>query len=192
MVEVERKYRITNAAAFRRRVRALGARTGKAKLQVDTYYVPLRSAASLRSWFGKQYLRIREHRAGRRVYARLEYHVVKTRYLAREYEVEVGDARTVHQVLLSLGYVPFARVRKVREEWRYGGVEVELDQVRGLGSFVELEVLGTGERTALKKIDALAVKLGLAPEHRSEGMSYFKMIVQREQPAVFRKYYGKS
>lgn len=186
MVEVERKYQILNVAAFRRKVRSLNLPQTKSKLQVDTYYSPPHS-----TFLGQpRYLRVRENIVGRSTKARFEYHVPFGRFAAREYEVEVGDAPTLHYILKRLGFVREVVVRKNREEWERRGVEIELDHVRGVGNFVELEVMGSSQPVALKRIDALAKELGLNSADRSEGMNYFVMCLKKQRPAVYKKYYG--
>jgi adenylate cyclase class 2 len=59
----------------------------------------------------------------------------------------VGDAAAARALLELLGFREAVRVRKRRELYRLGGVEVALDTVEGLGTFVELESKGAlGER----------------------------------------------
>ncbi len=59
-------------------------------------------------------------------------------------EVEVSTGPTVTQALLAAGFTTVARVRKIRQSWRGGTgpqptLEVAIDEVVGLGLFVELE-----------------------------------------------------
>lgn len=186
MVEVERKYRIRNLSAFRRRLATLGLPRSKSKRQVDTYYSPPHQ-----TFLGKpRYLRVRETRQGRKSWARLEYHVPYGRFAAREYELAVGDGATLRGILWRLGFVKEITVSKEREEWERGGVEVELDRVRGLGNFVELEVMGSTQRRSLVRIDRLARELGLVVSDRSEGMSYFTMLLKIKRPAAYSRYYA--
>ncbi len=186
MIEVERKYRIINIAAFRRRLSHLRLPQSKIKRQIDTYYSPPNE-----SFLGKpRYLRIRESIHGRKIKARFEYHVPYGRYAAREYEVAIGDAHTLYDILKRLGFVRELVVRKVREEWERGGVEIELDRVQGLGNFVELEVMGQSQLLALKRIDKLARELGLSDDDRAEGMNYFTMLLRKRRPVAYRRHYG--
>lgn len=48
------------------------------------------------------------------------------------------DAKAVREILTSV-FPPKAEVRKTREIYRFQGVQVHLDTVRGLGNFLEFE-----------------------------------------------------
>lgn len=186
MVEVERKYRIRSVAAFRRRLAGAGVLKPRVTHQVDTYYSPPHQ-----TFLGRpRYLRVRETVLGRTVGARLEYHVPFARYAAHEYELPVQDGVLLRSILQHLGFVRELVVRKERESWKRRGVKIELDRVQGLGSFVELEVMGLSQRQALKRIDALARELGFTVADRAEGMNYFTMLLQKQRPAAYRTYYG--
>jgi len=64
-----------------------------------------------------------------------------------EVVVPVSDAAAARALLELLGFREAVRVRKRRELYRLGDVEVSLDSVEGLGTFVELESRGApGER----------------------------------------------
>ena len=58
-----------------------------------------------------------------------------------EYETEVKDADAIHGILVALGYKPEVEVKKVRRKGKLGEYEICLDDVEGLGTFVELEAL---------------------------------------------------
>ena len=58
-----------------------------------------------------------------------------------EYETEVKDSKTMHQILLMLGYTSEVEVKKVRRQGKLDGYSVCLDQVEELGSFIEMEKL---------------------------------------------------
>lgn len=58
-----------------------------------------------------------------------------------EYETKIEDAEAMHQALLALRYTPQVEVKKVRRKGKLGEYEICLDDVEGLGNFVELEKL---------------------------------------------------
>jgi len=58
-----------------------------------------------------------------------------------EYETVVSDAEATHNILATLGWYPVIEVKKVRRKGRLGVFEVCLDQVEGLGAYIELEKL---------------------------------------------------
>jgi len=56
-----------------------------------------------------------------------------------EHETGVDDGEAASGVFAGLGFEPAATVEKRREFWRYDGYTVTLDDVDGLGEFVEVE-----------------------------------------------------
>jgi adenylate cyclase class 2 len=69
-----------------------------------------------------------------------------------EVEVDVGDAGALAIILARLGFVEVIRFEKRREAWRLGDCVVCIDELPGLGFFVEIEGPGataiqTAQRT---------------------------------------------
>jgi adenylate cyclase, class 2 len=86
------------------------------------------------------------------------------------------------ELLEALGFTPLAEVRKERRKaivaWQGRQVEVSLDDVAGLGTFVELELLTHPEGIAAARqcLLSLADQLGLAG---SERRSYLELLLGR-------------
>lgn len=178
MYEVELKFRVPDAAAIERRLAALGAALGPAEEQVDRYFAhPARDFAAV-----DEALRLR--RVGDRVAVtwkgpRLDA-ATKTR---REIELAVtpvadaGGAATSArwtELLEALGFRPVREVAKRRRLAVVRGdgheIEVALDDVAGLGAFLEIEMrVADGDVAAAgRRIEALARALGCGvPERRS-------------------------
>lgn len=72
--------------------------------------------------------------------------------LREEIETSVGDADTMLRLLGALGFRPWFRYQKFREEFRSADVVVAIDETP-IGTFVEIEGTETG-------IDAVAKTLG--------------------------------
>ena len=77
---------------------------------------------------------------------------VKTR---EEWETAVADAAAARAIVAALGFRPVFRYQKYREVYRWGGVEIVVDETP-IGSFLEIE----GE---LPAIHAAAAALGYGP-----------------------------
>lgn len=58
-----------------------------------------------------------------------------------EYETEISDPKEMHQILLTLGQKPVTRVNKQRRTCKLEDYEICLDEIEGLGTFVEFEKL---------------------------------------------------
>jgi adenylate cyclase class 2 len=138
MYEVEVKVRADHSRV-RERLADLGASHLDTVRQVDTYFdAPDRDFART-----DEALRIRrEQPADGDAAARVTYkgplvdEASKTR---EEAEAGVVDADAMTTVLEGLGFEPAATVRKHRERFEYGEFLVTLDDVDGLGEFVEVE-----------------------------------------------------
>ena len=73
-------------------------------------------------------------------------------------EIEFPVDKKIYALLTSLGFVKTLTVKKTRRIYSYGGIEVALDDVKGLGKYIEIEAR---KKTSRKNILPLAAKLGL-------------------------------
>lgn len=83
----------------------------------------------------------------------------------QEYETVVEDAESMEQILKSLDFLPVAGVSKTRIYLKKEEMTACLDQVDGLGDFLELEVIAFEEasrETHLKNMEKLLTSLGLS------------------------------
>ncbi len=60
---------------------------------------------------------------------------------AIEYETEIGDAAQMAEALKVMGYHEAVKVIKKRRITKYKEYEICLDEVDGLGSFIEMEII---------------------------------------------------
>jgi adenylate cyclase class 2 len=174
--EVEQKFRADRqkiVEAFQ----PLDAQWGDERQERDTYYAhPARDFATT-----DEALRIR--RVGD--WACITYKGPKidtTTKTRRELElpIEPAQADSWAELLGALGFRPAGEVRKRRRkahvDWQQRRVEVSLDEVDGLGTFVELELLADESEldAARACLAALAAHLGLA---HSERRSYLELVL---------------
>lgn len=81
----------------------------------------------------------------------------------KELETGIGDPDICEEIFLSVGLEPVRPVVKLRQYYHRGRMTACLDQVEGLGSFLELEILvdDEGEKEdALAEIEAVLGLLG--------------------------------
>ena len=106
--------------------------------------------------------------------------VAKTRL---ELETGIESAEIGDGILVALGFRLLRTVSKQRRpfdlQWRNLSVEVVIDQVEGLGDFVELETISDTDshQAARDHLLALATKLGL---EQSERRSYLCLLLAGE------------
>jgi adenylate cyclase class 2 len=163
MYEVELKVRAAHEPV-RSRLEATDAeRIGRVR-QVDTYYdAPHRDFAAT-----DEALRLREETADEDSRTRVTYKgpLVEAESKTREeFETAVADAETMGAILESVGFSPAATVEKRRERYSLEGYTVTLDEVEGLGSFVEVEREAPASELETVREDAAALleRLGLEP-----------------------------
>lgn len=180
--EVELKFALPGPEAerIRQALAARGLTWGPAQRQEDRYLAhPDRDFAET-----DEALRIR--REDDRTYLTYKGPKIdpasKTR---REIELRMPDAAAGEQLAAlfdALGFVAFATVRKSRTPgslaYRDRSVGVSLDEVEGLGPFIEFETLAppTEIQPAREAITALAAELGLSHGIRR---SYLEMLLDR-------------
>ncbi len=100
-----------------------------------------------------------------------------------EYETGVSDGGTAQKLLEALGYRPLAEVNKVRRTYRLDQVTLCLDQVQGLGGFLELELLVPGEEqreAAVERLLALLEELGI-PRGQLSRRSYLELLAEKQK-----------
>jgi adenylate cyclase, class 2 len=98
--------------------------------------------------------------------------VTKTRI---EKETNFYDLNAMKDILNSLGFSVVDEVAKTRVIYKINDVEICLDNIDGLGSFVELEKKGVNQE-AEKELFKLAEKLGLS---RFETRSYLELKLEK-------------
>lgn len=158
--EIEAKFRVTSPEPVRRKLRSAGAACHGAVLEINRYF----------DWpdgqlcNGDRGLRIRQTSPidadrpagspkttvtykGPRQPGRLK--------IREELEFHADDADAVAEVIAALGLVNSLTFHKRRESWRLDDCLVELDELPGLGHFVEIEGPDGGA------IAGVAEKLGL-------------------------------
>lgn len=158
------------------RLERLGAEPQEEVVEEDTYYQhPCRDFAET-----DEALRLRRSRATELTYKGPKRHAgqgVKAR-LEINIPLPPGSADTVDELLRLLGFHPVAVVRKRRRYYRLGDVSVTLDEVEGLGCFVEIEYSGPPGRDPVKAIEEAAEKLGLSGRPRTT-KSYLEMLLEK-------------
>lgn len=183
MIEVEAKFPfVGDFTEITERLQQIGARRGDVEQQSDEYLAhPSREFAETGEAF-----RIRT--VGSRNALTYKGPLLDRSTKSRD-EIELdfaagNDERNrMRQLLLALGFRPVRRVEKRREVWNLTwdglAVEVALDEVAGLGRFVELEATA-GEQNwqpARDRLLQLAAELKL---EESERRSYLELLLERE------------
>jgi len=180
-MEVEQKFPIQDLAIVESSLLALGAAVSGPKHEIDLYYAhPARDFAAT-----DEALRIR--RSGDANW--MTYKGPKTdptTKTRREIDLPLPEGPEGYaswtSLIEALGFRPVAEVSKERCKavvaWEGRKVEVSLDRVDHVGTFVELELVTDAPDVASAKacIASLAQRLGLS---RSERRSYLELLLER-------------
>ncbi len=81
-----------------------------------------------------------------------------------EHEVKVDSVDVTQAIVLELGYLLATDIEKKRQEFSFDNATVSLDEVVGLGTFLEIEIMADDEQKiddAQKKVMEIAEKFGL-------------------------------
>jgi adenylate cyclase, class 2 len=180
--EVEQKFPVADSAALQQRLLDSGVRWEEPVSQSDRYFAhPCRDFAQT-----DEALRIRQVGSQNRITfkgPKIDA-ATKTR---REIELTVQDGQSAadawEQLLRALGFAPVASVHKSRRKgtlvWHDAEVEIALDDVSGVGQFIELELVADEQalEAARQRILSLAAHLGLSGAERR---SYLEMLLERQ------------
>jgi adenylate cyclase class 2 len=174
MMEYEVKIRVGSLQPLRARLASLGIRPATNLTEKDTYFnSPTRDFSRT-----DEALRIRSTEEG----ASLTYKGPKIGLAGikarEELIVSVDPKEAMEGILLRLGFTRTAVVEKTRETYRVEGTSVALDEVKGLGSFVEIEApSGLGEKEAIALINRVREELEVKGGETT--LSYLEMILAK-------------
>jgi predicted adenylyl cyclase CyaB len=169
---VEIKARIENAAALAAKAAAM-ADQGPTEIDQDDTFFRCRS--------GKLKLRAFSSQAGELIfYRRPSRKGPKESFYLRSPTTAPDSLRES----LSLAYGEIGRVRKHRTLYLAGRTRIHLDQVEGLGHFLELEVVladGDTVEAGVQEARRIMASLGVQPAQLVEG-AYLDLLSRRSQP----------
>lgn len=167
-LEIETKARIRDRDALLTKLAALGCELSVPKTQDDTVYV--RNTGDLATFLGNEvFVRIRVQSDGHIVLT-AKQPITKSpdQLIKHEHEVVVNSRDEAAAMLALMGFSPAVRTIKTRRTGHVNGYEVCFDDIDGLGTFIELELMGDeadGSRIQSEMGEFLA-SLGIAPEDR--------------------------
>lgn len=171
MLEVEIKSRCDDLNKIKQTIVDMGGTFISTELEDDCYFNhPCRD-------FGKTDEALRIRKVNGAIYRTYKGPKLggktKTRF---EKEVEIHDADAMQEILHNLGFVLYGQVQKKRDVYVLNEVTICCDDVKGLGTFVELEMISNNQLEAEKRLFALAETLGLSDFTTA---SYLEMVKGR-------------
>jgi len=138
MREIEVKAKLVNEAAVEASLAAMGAKLSTPIQQADRVYLQ-NGTAFEEITVNTPVLRIRTQTPGEIL---LTYKHIRGEELDKqEHEVTVDDAAEMEKILNLSGFYQAVAFTKVRRKCEISGYEICLDEVDGLGSYIEIEKL---------------------------------------------------
>lgn len=160
MREVEVKYRVHDREALHIALKARGVELSESVYQDDQAYAP-------EGWnFGDSKLGVSFVRL-RTVEGRHSFTLKQPTINAQsclEYETEVADRGQMHQAICRMGFHPTVRVAKTRRTAILDTLSLCVDDLDGIGTFLELERMvpdGTAEADVQAELAAFVDDLGI-------------------------------
>lgn len=167
MREIEVKYHIPDAEALLLELKSRGVQLGPPVFQDDQAYAPDGWSFG-DSKLGVSFVRLRTI-DGRHWFA-LKQPTVNAQSCL-EFETEVVDRPAMHEAILHMGFHPTVRVAKTRRTATVGEISLCLDEVEGVGAFLELERMvadDTPAEAAQAELADFVVALQVAAERTHE------------------------
>lgn len=188
-MEIEVKIPVRDKEEVCRKLKENGFRQGITETETDTYFNSEQYDLKKRD----KALRIRVTQDKKSGKCRTELNckgprLDKVSMSRKEIEISLEDSEKMSMILAELGFYPAGCTVKKQRTFFYGGrVTAAVDQVEGLGIFLELEILEEGEekRTpCLREIEETMEKLGYQWKHTVR-TSYLSML-EKEKNHAFR------
>lgn len=175
MIEVETKYWSPGNEKVEKTLQKLGAKKLSEASIEDIYFShPSRDFGS-----SDEALRLRKSGSS----FEIEYKGPRMRGTStkarEEISVKVENALEAQRILERLGFREFCVVKKTRASYAYDKMRVDVDDVEGLGEFVELEVMTESPELSSLLFEQLRKELGL---ERSEPRTYLELLLERTGP----------
>ena len=171
-LENEVKYRIKNITDIKKILVGLGFIFIKKIKQEDYYFSPPhKNFAGTK----KYYLRLRKSN-NKNIFA---YHIVQNNLQTKEIEVEIKEFNNLLKILKLLNFNIDCIVKKERLIYKKENIEIVLDKIQKLGTFIEIEYCGKFTNKIKKQFDELTCALKLDKKDQVIGVGYPDLLMQK-------------
>ena len=164
MKEIEVKARIRDIEALTQSLAGLGCQFGSQTIQEDIIFLPV-GIEFPEITKGVPVIRVRNADGISTLTLKMRV-MAEQEMIKLEKETTVGDGATMIEIVKLMGFHEVMRVGKQRKECIYDGMTVCLDDVTGLGVFIEIERLSDEENdeAVQLRLNDFLLSLGIAPE----------------------------
>ncbi|MDB5189984.1 MAG: adenylyl cyclase CyaB [Parcubacteria group bacterium] len=183
MHEIEVKAVLTDKESFVKALADRGCELGPEVSQDDTVYA--HTVGTLDEFLGNNdFLRLRVQNDGKTLFT-FKHHpgrAINLDSAPLELELEISSRETMEKILDLMGYKEAVRIKKVRRKTTYQNWEICVDEVEGLGSFVEVEELLDANDTVQEvqqRMEAFLAEMGVGAEDLLKNR-YDVMLMQKQ------------
>ncbi len=119
---------------------------------IDTYYYdPLRIGLQPESDLRlNETFRVRQTKKGNYLTYKKQHFKGKLWVYSDEYETKVEDSNTIKSIIEMLGLKELIKVHNKRKVYKYKDFEIELEDIEGLGIFIEVEKLSKTDNNEME------------------------------------------
>lgn len=175
MIEVEVKARIRDLEIIKRRLQQQGFTLMKTVHQKDIYLQP-----NFRDFQETgEVLRVRKQAQDSDVITYKGSRLISRIKARKEIEIKVENGDKILELFKKLEFKPWIIVEKDRAMYKSGNFEVSIDNVRGLGSYIEIETqIDNSDPETEQEILRMLDRLGI-PEEAIEKKTYLELARER-------------
>ena len=164
MIEIEVKAHLKNKNQVIEKLQTLGGVLSESIRQVDTVYTRIPAKTVEEYLKNDHFVRIREKSDGRFIFT-VKKPLSKEVLTKAEHETEIKNAKELERALFLMGYKIANKVIKVRQTTHVKDFEICIDEVEGMGSFIEVEKMSEGDVDLIRKdLNEFIISLGVSLE----------------------------
>jgi len=162
MKEIEVKAYLKNKDQIIDKLKTLGCILSESVRQIDTVYTRIPAKTVEEYLKNDHFARIREKSDGRFIFTVKK--PLSNKVLTKtEHETEIKNVKELEQALLLMGYQVANKVIKVRQTAHVKDFEICIDEVEGMGSFIEVEKMSEDDADLVRKdLNEFLVSLGVS------------------------------
>ena len=181
-VEVEIKIKLNSFEQVKKKLTEHGRLIRSIK-QIDEYYTPCHRDLFANKPHPVEWLRIRTNPD--KVFFEYDQSINKKedgeQECANEYETGISEPNEFRKILAFLDFKKVITVNKQREYWDCGNFEAALDNVEGLGNFIEVEAKGNFKNATKAKEECRKFlnSLGIKTEGNEIKTGYAVLLLEK-------------
>ncbi|MFX0173325.1 MAG: class IV adenylate cyclase, partial [Candidatus Hodarchaeota archaeon] len=186
IMEIELKVPLDKDISVTSTVERISEKFGSSSItitQIDTYF----QSSTKDFWITDEALRLREKQYGSIRKIEMTYKGPKkgrNMKIREKITIEVSDWEKIKNILKNIGFTPFATIKKQRRNWNHQNITISLDNVEGLGFYLEIEIStpkGFKEIETIKdEIFRLAKDIIPNYDGQDERRSYLELMCQKQ------------